>query len=1762
MSPKTPNQIYMNKSKQIISILLLTFFVFQNALAQSANESVDVKITEQVNRLQSFEVPASTTLQGTVQTSQDKVFKENIIFVNKKHVKKEKLEKEKKVRDNVRSKFLNKIDEIKSKKKINKGLNFSEYDDLKKINQDIIAETKLATVGDEQIEPSVLMSLEETYLPSDPMLTEQWYLFRIFENTKGLFLNKKSENIPVVAVIDAGIDFSNKDIELQKWSGDTCVNEFFEKINEGCLGGYDFVDNDNDPSPADGATHGNSVASLIGAQNDNDTGIASISRGNVKIMSLRVANGGLLETDNVVRAIYFAVHNGANIINMSFAGPTFSQSLLDAIKYAESHGVVMVAAAGNYGKNLDVEAVYPASYKNKAVITVAAINENGLVPAWSNYGKAVDLFAPGTNILALTQNGVYTKINGTSFSTPLVTSYLADALSKNIDTKKALRKLPNVGNLANVSKNGTVLGGGNFLSGVQTSKNEIQTTLQKDSTGKYFDPQTKGGEYVDPKNYKPNNSLQAINYSLGLPVMYAPGTTASPGPSVSANSSVTFSWGSGSGAAKYGVYIRDLTTNTLILDTYNNPITGNSFTHNYPYVAGRAYRWNMNSFDSSNNNSSAYTTAFNFTITVSQLSAPSSLTPGSTAAYGPVLSGTTQNLSWNSISGAAGYFVEYTNISTGAINNYSTAYTYQSVPLVAGQYYKWRVATINSSSQYGSYSNFNYFQAASAAPTNTAPSTPNVSVPSTGTTGVSLTANFVSNDPEGNSIMYFVNWNGNGGSTTYQAGYYSSGTTGTATFSYPSAGTYCVKVYAVDNLGATSGTSPCYNITISAPATAGAPTLSVTPSTQTITSGTNANFTLTTTNVSSCSISGGGFTNVALSSVNSGYNFAPTTSYTYTINCAGTNGTSIARNFTVNVNAATTNETPTVPVLSGTGAQILGTAYVVGLSSTDPQADQINYFVMMDSNSTTNTQSFGPFGPYTGGINLSHIYPSAGSYCVKSRAVDTKGNSSAWSGCHNVTITSATPPATPETPTIPVLTGTRAATVGTAYVLSIYATDPQTDQIKYEVSYDPAYGNWTSQLYNSGLTLNLSIPYNTAGSYCIKVRAIDTKSNTSAYSACHTVVVSAANTAVPAIASISSQTTGNAFNLSLSGLTVGQVLNLQSSTGSMYPKQINVSASSMSVPVKVTSTSGSINIRLLNGSTLLTTTNTFTLTAPCSSTLQDISTLESLCTPFNTALSAPVQLSPGIDSTFDSIVPVGQTGTAPANQPVINSTTQTFSWNAVAGASRYALYVRDLNTGNLVVAEENLTSTSFTYNYLLPNNKYKWNVRAIGSNNLGGWISDGFYFGSGGFSGSIDSNLSGAVEFELLDVFGRALPNASVSASCDPSDPKCNTANQLADIKITDVNGKTYYVPAFFGVFSKGLFSIDFSGLKASTGGTIQKITATKISFKMLTASAYSGKMTGFTIGAANSIKDLVTGLVFLVFNLDTIPAALAYVWNNPMIILNGMLDGLENRAIVVLQMDENNYVTMYNGGAVVGQTTADIAATFVPVGTALKGIQITGVVVDMTSASTKAASLQKLAPLLELYARVIGGLKDLAIDTRYAKYIKSMEEIEDLAQDTGKAQELRNNVPFGLLGKEFEGAISKKLLTNENEVLTKVSGASGKTVAELQGYTKLSQVQIWLSDTTFFIADDVFIRFTTDATGKKIYYALASETKLSATTALSTRQAEFLQALQSGKKVFGMRSKKFIPDYPQGIPLNIEGYVKISSDGTVNGVTTVIKLQ
>ncbi|WP_457616994.1 S8 family serine peptidase, partial [Lutibacter sp.] len=133
---------------------------------------------------------------------------------------------------------------------------------------------------------------------------------------------------------------------------------------------------------------------------------------------------------DVALAIRYAVDNGAKVINMSF-GKTYSPYrhwVFDAIKYAEAHDVLLVHAAGNSSKNIDVEDNFPNDSKDKVneiadnVLTVGAMSSNyneNLPATFSNYGKInVDVFAPGVQIYSTIPQNKYAKYSGTSMASP------------------------------------------------------------------------------------------------------------------------------------------------------------------------------------------------------------------------------------------------------------------------------------------------------------------------------------------------------------------------------------------------------------------------------------------------------------------------------------------------------------------------------------------------------------------------------------------------------------------------------------------------------------------------------------------------------------------------------------------------------------------------------------------------------------------------------------------------------------------------------------------------------------------------------------------------------------------------------------------------------------------------------------------------------------------------------------------------------------------------------------------------------------------------------------------------------------------------------------------------------------------------------------------------------------------------------------------------------------------------------------------------
>lgn len=177
--------------------------------------------------------------------------------------------------------------------------------------------------------------------------------------------------------------------------------------------------------------HGTFVSGIIAAVRNNGLGINGIAD-SVKIMVVRVIPDGDEYDKDVANAIIYAINNGANIINCSF-GKDYSpqkQFVDEALKLAESKGVLIVHAAGNDAKNSDSIGNYPSNtdtFGNNLMstwITVGASSakaDKTLAAPFSNYGKkTVDLFAPGNRIYSTRPYNKYGTMDGTSFSSPMV----------------------------------------------------------------------------------------------------------------------------------------------------------------------------------------------------------------------------------------------------------------------------------------------------------------------------------------------------------------------------------------------------------------------------------------------------------------------------------------------------------------------------------------------------------------------------------------------------------------------------------------------------------------------------------------------------------------------------------------------------------------------------------------------------------------------------------------------------------------------------------------------------------------------------------------------------------------------------------------------------------------------------------------------------------------------------------------------------------------------------------------------------------------------------------------------------------------------------------------------------------------------------------------------------------------------------------------------------------------------------------------------
>jgi thermitase len=232
----------------------------------------------------------------------------------------------------------------------------------------------------------------------------------------------------IVAVLDCGSKLDHPEFSGRIWNNSNEVLNGIDDDNNGYIDdieGWDFVNSNNDPTDDNG--HGTNVAGIIGANANNNIGYTGVDW-NAKLMICKIIdqNGSGFYTW-WTDAIYYAVDNGANVINMSVGGSGFSSTMQAAINYAYNNGVTVVACMMNEDNNVTY---YPAGYQNTIAVGSTNANDERSSPFFwsgssgSNYGSHIDVVAPGNFIYGLDyqSNTDYNSYWGrTSQATPLVT---------------------------------------------------------------------------------------------------------------------------------------------------------------------------------------------------------------------------------------------------------------------------------------------------------------------------------------------------------------------------------------------------------------------------------------------------------------------------------------------------------------------------------------------------------------------------------------------------------------------------------------------------------------------------------------------------------------------------------------------------------------------------------------------------------------------------------------------------------------------------------------------------------------------------------------------------------------------------------------------------------------------------------------------------------------------------------------------------------------------------------------------------------------------------------------------------------------------------------------------------------------------------------------------------------------------------------------------------------------------------------------------
>ena len=281
--------------------------------------------------------------------------------------------------------------------------------------------------------------------PNDPRFSGQPEL-RAMKLPEAWDVVKGSDSTPkvVIAIVDGGGEWRHEDLRANVWTNEDEIpgngidddnNGFIDDVHGVNFANGDVTDNDPTglPQTPDNARHGTAAAGSASAVTDNFVGVAGAAW-NAELMHI---NAGCPKSDRRICSAYsgilYAAMSGADVINASWSARLRDDQVVrhidQTLDLATDMGALIVAAAGNQDRSIDVFRVYPS--RHPRVLSVGATQKDTRVKAvFSNYGRLVNVFAPGVNINTTGSENGYILISGTSFSSPLTAGVAALAKTR------------------------------------------------------------------------------------------------------------------------------------------------------------------------------------------------------------------------------------------------------------------------------------------------------------------------------------------------------------------------------------------------------------------------------------------------------------------------------------------------------------------------------------------------------------------------------------------------------------------------------------------------------------------------------------------------------------------------------------------------------------------------------------------------------------------------------------------------------------------------------------------------------------------------------------------------------------------------------------------------------------------------------------------------------------------------------------------------------------------------------------------------------------------------------------------------------------------------------------------------------------------------------------------------------------------------------------------------------------------------------------